>query len=76
MLMLLSKIQSLDAAIDQLPELLNGRRSIREQIASGLFVFGNLDRAVMNPIVDKVNWDAQFFGQLRNSKKPINPTGV
>ena len=53
--MLLSKIQSLDAAVDQFSELLNGRRAIREQIASSLFVFGNLDRAVMNPIVDKVN---------------------
>ena len=46
MLMLLSKIQGLEAAIDQFSELLNGRGAIRKQVTSGLFIFGDLDRAI------------------------------
>ncbi len=74
--MLLSKIQGLEAAINQLPELLDGRGAIRKQVASGLFIFGNPDRAVMNSIVDEVKRDAQFFGELGNSEESLNPMWV
>ncbi len=74
--MLLSKIQGLEAAIDQLSELLNGRGAIRKQVTSGLFIFGNLDRAIANAIVDEMNRDAQFFGELGNREESLNPTWV
>jgi hypothetical protein len=67
------KTQLLEAAIDKFPELLDGRRLIWEQIESCRFVLGNLDRAVVDAIVDEMNRDAQFFGKLGNGEAPVNP---
>ena len=70
------KTQVLEAAIDQLSELLDGRRAIGKQVEPGRLIFDNLDRAVVNTVVDEMNGDAQFFGQLRNSKESFNAARV
>jgi hypothetical protein len=64
--------QVLEAAIDHFSELFNGRRLIGKQVEPGHLVFDNLDRALVNAVVDEMNGDAQFFGKLRDSEAAVN----
>jgi len=70
------KTQVLEAAIDQLSELLDGRSSIGKQVEPGRWIIDNLDRALVNLVVDEMRGDAQFFGELWNGKKPVNSARV
>jgi hypothetical protein len=66
------KTQVLEAAIDQFSELIDGRGAIGEQVKPGRSIFDNLDRAIVNPVINEMGSDAQFLGQLRNGQESFN----
>src|SRR5262245_10566513 len=66
------KTQVLEAAIDQFSELLDGRGSIGEQVEPGRSIFDNLDRAIINPVINEMGSDARFLGHLRNGQESFN----
>jgi hypothetical protein len=66
------KTQVLEAAIDQFSELLDGRGAIGEQVEPGRSIFDNIDRAIVNPVINEMGSDAQFLGQLRNGQESFN----
>ena len=66
------KTHVLEATIEQFSELFDSRRLIGKQVEPGRLIFDNLDRALMNAVVDEMNGDAQFFGKLRDSEKSLD----
>src|SRR6266566_4117199 len=73
-LILPSKTELLDRACQQLLEAVEGCRLIRKQIQLGLLVFRNLDRAIVNPIINPVRGNVKRLGHLGKRERPSHMT--
>jgi hypothetical protein len=64
----LSKTQVVEFSGDEFAATLQGLGTIREQVKGRLFVLGHLNCTVVNSVVNPVNGDMQFLGQLGHRK--------
>src|SRR5436309_10417 len=76
MLIPLLKTQLLELASPELLEQGYCLRFVREQVEIRLAMPDDLDRAIVNPVIDPVRGDLQFAGDLRYGQEAGNATGM